>query len=100
MPRLRARVLLLALFLSAIAAAPFFIRASRQKDRYFLELSLVTRFPGTMEVFYNVGRGFNETDSQQQLLVVSPDPQRYRFALYSGDYKGLRLDPTNPDHTV
>ena len=100
MPRLRARVLCLALFLSAIAAAPFFVRGSPQGSRYFLELSLVTDFPGTLQAFYDVGRGFNEADSQQQRLVVSPDPQRYRFPLHSGVYKGLRIDPTNTDHTV
>src|SRR5215471_11758822 len=100
MPRLRARVLSLAILLSALAAAPPFMRGSPQEGGYFLELSLVNGFAGTLQVFYDVGRGFNETDSQQQRLVVSPDPQRYRFPLHSGVYQGLRIDPTDTDHAV
>src|SRR6185437_1606453 len=52
------------------------------------------------QLFWNVGRGFNEADSNRQNYEKHPNLQTLRFPLPSVALKGLRFDPLDHEMKV
>lgn len=48
---------------------------------------------GNAQLYYDIGRGVSERDSS--IVSVHQGAGRYRFPLPSGEYRGLRFDPTD-----
>ena len=57
-----------------------------------LEVRVESDQSGLVQLYYDVGRDFNETDSVVE-PVVAGHPSLLRFALPSATYKALRFDP-------
>ncbi|HEX8168877.1 MAG TPA: hypothetical protein VF601_24200 [Beijerinckiaceae bacterium] len=74
-----------------LIALVFYLRES--PSRYELSLDVVSSSPGLIQVFYDMGSGFNERDSVRLPLRASKQPITYRFEIPSGRYLSLRIDP-------
>lgn len=58
-----------------------------------LEVDLATDLPLVAQLFWDLGRGFNETDSARRGYEAHPGLQTLRFPLPPGPLQALRLDP-------
>ena len=87
------RATVLALVLAVAAALPFMTTSVERRDYYLFNITLTSSSPGTTQLFWDLGRGYNETDSSRQPLKVEPSPVIYRYMMPMGDIKSLRLDP-------
>ena len=55
--------------------------------------------PGQAQFFYNIGRGFGESDSVRAPVAAGAALSPVRFLLPTGDYTQLRFDPIDhPAH--
>jgi hypothetical protein len=86
-------VFIFAALLATAVASLVVSTAPWKKDRYYFEVDLASNCAGQTQIFYDVGRGFNEGDSSAQPLRVANAPIRYRFTLPSGIIRELRFDP-------
>ena len=87
------RAAALALVLAVAAALPFMTTSVERRDYYLFNVTLTSTTPGTTQLFWDQGRGYNETDSSRQPLKIEPSPVIYRYMMPMGDIKALRLDP-------
>ena len=87
------RVTVVALILAVAAALPSMTTSGVYRDRYFFDVTLTSSSPGATQVFWDLGRGFNENDSSRQPLKIEPKPVVYRYMMPMGEIKALRLDP-------
>lgn len=87
------RATALALVLAVAAALPFMSTSGERRDYYFFDVTLTSTSPGTTQLFWDLGRGYNENDSSRQPLKIEPSPVVYRYMMPMGDFKALRLDP-------
>ena len=87
------RVTALALALAVAAALPFMTTSVERRDYYLFDVTLTSTSPGTTQLFWDLGRGYNENDSSRQPLKIEPKPVVYRYMMPMGDIKALRLDP-------
>lgn len=84
-------------FLSAIP----FVPTSRQAiGRFALELRLQSEKSGYVQVYYDIGAGFNEADSARFPITRGTEPAGFRFPLPAARVRALRIDPINNDGTV
>lgn len=90
----------LALVLAVAAALPFMSTAVLRRDYYLFDVTLTSTTPGNTQLFWDLGKGFNETDSSRQPLKIEPNPVVYRYMMPMGDFKGLRLDPIDGTATM
>jgi len=65
-----------------------------------LEIDLRIDQPLAAQLFWDTGRGINETDSLRQKYEPHTALQTLRFPLPSGSVKGLRFDPLDDAATV
>lgn len=89
------RAVLLAVALSAAAALPVMTTSTDRRDFYFFDLTLTSSAAGSTQLFWDLGRGFNEHDSSRQPLKIEPAPVVYRYMMPMGAFRGLRLDPVD-----
>ncbi len=89
------RAMALALVLAVAAALPRMTTGVERRDYYFFDITLTATAPGYTQLFWDLGRGFNESDSSRQPLRIEPAPVVYRYMMPMGDIKALRLDPTD-----
>ena len=87
------RALAIALVLALAAALPYMTTSIVRRDYYFFDVTLTSTYPGNTQVFWDLGRGYNENDSSRQTLKIEPEPVVYRYMMPMGDIKALRLDP-------
>ncbi|OHE86764.1 MAG: hypothetical protein A3G75_01985 [Verrucomicrobia bacterium RIFCSPLOWO2_12_FULL_64_8] len=85
----------LALVLAVAAALPYMTTSVERRDYYYFDVKLTSTAAGTTQVFWDVGRGYNEYDSSRQPLRVEPIPVVYRYLLPMGEIKALRFDPND-----
>lgn len=97
---LRPRAWVVALLFAVAVSLPFFSTATTQREIFFFEITLSSNSTGTVQLFYNVGPGFNEHDSVSQSLNSSAKPAVFRFNLPAGTIHGFRFDPINREGTV
>ena len=89
------RATALALVLAVAAALPSMTTSVVRRDYYLFDVTLTSTAPGTTQLFWDLGRGYNENDSSRQPLKIEPKPVRYRYMMPMGDIKALRFDPNN-----
>lgn len=65
-----------------------------------LEIDLRIDHPAYAQLFWNSGRGFNESDSVRQDYEVHPYLQTLRFPLPSTPLKDLRFDPLDGEAQI
>ncbi len=87
------RATALAAVLAVAAALPMMTTSVDRRDYHLFDLTLTSTSPGTTQLFWDLGRGYNENDSSRQPLKVEPTPVVYRYMMPMGEFKGLRLDP-------
>jgi hypothetical protein len=56
-----------------------------------LSIRMASSVGGTLQVFFDIGAGFNEIDSRA--APIGPGMQEYRLPLPAGRYQKLRIDP-------
>lgn len=89
------RAIALALVLAVAASLPYITTSTVRRDYYFFDITLTSTTPGTTQVFWDLGRGYNENDSSRQPLKIEPNPVVYRYMMPMGDLKSLRFDPVD-----
>lgn len=62
------RAMALALLLAAAAALPHFITTNPHREFFFFDITLTSTAVGSTQLFWDIGTGFNETDSSRQPL--------------------------------
>jgi hypothetical protein len=65
-----------------------------------LLLEMISSSDSTAQVYYDIGRGFNEPDSAIEPVSASTGFQELRFPLKSEDLRKLRFDPLQCPGTV
>ena len=88
----------LALF-AVTLAIPFFTAKSGDTRTFAFEVNLRATKPGNVQLYYDLGRSFNEADSSALAMAVGVE-QVYRLPLPEGDYEALRFDPTTADGVI
>lgn len=98
------RPLLLALIgagvLAFAAALPGFLAAPTPQRTFFFEVTLSSDTAGRMQLFYDVGRSFNEKDSSLADVPGDGDAHIYRLPLPAGIYRGMRFDPIDREGRI
>ena len=94
------RAIALALLLAVAAALPVMTTSVVRRDYYFFDVTLTSTTPGATQLFWDLGKGYNENDSSRQPLKIEPKPVVYRYMMPMGDFKGLRFDPLDGDGTM
>ena len=72
---------------------PLTARSAGKLQRFTLAVTMQSRLPGHLQVFYDSGSGFAEAQSSAVALQVSDGPREYRLALPPGHYRSFRIDP-------
>lgn len=90
----------LAAVFAVAACLPFASTTPSRRDFYFFEVELTSTQNAQTQVFFDMGRGSNESDSSRQPLYVGAKPVNYRFMLPSGMLRGLRFDPTDRENVM
>lgn len=83
----------LAAVLAVAAALPSITTCVFRRDYYFFDVALTSSSVGTTQVFWDIGRGFNEYDSSRQPLRIERTPVVYRYMMPMGRIQALRFDP-------
>lgn len=84
-----------AALLSAGLLFPFHPFERSQPASYVFEATASSDSPGYIQLFYDIGRGFNESDSRIQNLQPDGVRRLIMLPLPLGRYSALRLDPLN-----
>jgi hypothetical protein len=92
--------LLAAALFSAVVVIPFLPAARPRPQNFVLEARVASSVAGTMRIYYDLGRGYNETDSVACPLAKSDIPQLCRLPVPAGGYQSIRLDPLEGAGTV
>jgi hypothetical protein len=90
----------LAVVVALAATLPFITTANSRRDFYFFDVALTSTSPGQTQLFFDVGRGFNEPDSSVQPLRAGTKPVVYRYMMPTGRLAALRLDPIDREGTM
>ena len=94
------RLLPIAAALFALTVAiPFLTQKPEATGSYAFEITLHAAKAGVVQLYYDIGRDFNEGDSASLPLTAGAE-KVYRFPLPFADYRGLRFDPNTTDGTV
>lgn len=93
-------MIVLAAVFAVAACLPFASTTTGRRDFYFFEVELTSKQNGQTQVFFDMGRGSNESDSSRQPLYAGQKPVNYRFMLPPGILHGLRFDPTDRENVM
>jgi len=92
--------LLAAAVASLVLALPFMGSSPAEAGRFFFQVRLASTTGGMVQVFHDLGRGFNETDSARLDVNAGDEPVLLRFPLAPGVVRALRFDPLDREATV
>jgi hypothetical protein len=84
---------LVAALVSAAAILPFHPPFRKERTVYVFEAMVSSSARGNVQLFYDLGRGFNERDSSTVLIQGGVGPRPFQFGLPYGHYSALRFDP-------
>ncbi len=86
-----------AVLLGVVLTLPFlpFAREAYRPEILTLEITQVTGGAGQAQLFYDVGRGFNQRDSSSASIAGSGLPERIQLTFPAKDCRTLRYDPIN-----
>jgi len=96
--RARSWALFLALAVAGAFSLPRFTAipaAGRPGGSFFFQVALSTPDNGFTQVYYDLGRRFNEQDSSRQDILPGPSARVYRLPIPYGICHGIRFDPIN-----
>jgi hypothetical protein len=91
--------MILALFSAAIVF-PFHPPYRAQKAEYSFEAHISSNTHGIMQLYYDVGRGFNEADSTSLYIGSGNIPKPFAFRVPFGRISALRFDPLDREGTI
>jgi hypothetical protein len=91
--RASAAAWLTAALFSAAIVFPFHPPFRTQETPYYFEMDVSSNARGIVQLFFDVGRGFNEADSRSVMVRSGGSPKRILFSLPLAHYRGLRFDP-------
>lgn len=94
-PRVDWTTVLLCLVLATAACWPLAMMVSEGRDCFSFDVDLTSTAPGKTQIFFDVGRGLNESDSSVQPLGIHSHATTYRYLLPRGKIAGFRFDPTD-----
>lgn len=94
------QLLLVAALLATGAVLPFATTAETRPGSYFFEAELTSTSAGLSQLFFDLGKDFNETDSSVQQLAAGTAPATYRFMIPATEIRGLRFDPIDRAATL
>src|SRR5205085_6508279 len=78
---------------AALLSAAIALFISSLDDVFYFEIAMRSSQPGTAQLFYDSGRGFNEADSVRNRVRKSELQSIYRFVLRPAEYRAFRFDP-------
>ena len=81
--------------LAGVSSLVVWLWAEWHPADYIAELTVASSVPATSQVFCDLGRGFNETDSATADIPGGDFPVTCRFVLPQGTCRALRFDPIN-----
>ena len=84
--------LAIAFLLSLAAYLPFDYTAHKSAEFYFFEADMVADHSGRTQVYYDMGKGFNEGDSSLHRFTASSESVHHWYALPTGVLRQLRFD--------
>ncbi len=84
-------ILLAAALLSVVVTIPFLPFAAPKSELFQFEVAVDSSTTAVAQIYYDIGRGLNETDST--IVPLAKGPQRLQLALPIGTYRALRFDP-------
>jgi hypothetical protein len=85
--------LVLGYLIALPAVVPLIATSVGGTQRYALVVEMSATAPGPLQVFYDTGGGFNETQSAIVPLKNPETAREYQIALPPGEYRQLRIDP-------
>jgi len=85
--------LALVLILAAVSAGAIAVTHWTLKPAFYFEVSMRSPTAGTVQTFYDIGRGINEHDSVRLPVRGGESNVIYRFRLSAGEYRTIRFDP-------
>lgn len=88
-----------ALLLAGAVLAPFQGRFGAPGRTASVEFTMTAERPGTVELYLDSGRGFNEAEVSRGTFLAG-QPCRVRLPIPQGTYRRLRLDPSVTSDTV
>lgn len=88
-----AAALFAAALFSVVVSVPFLPHAKEVPELFAVSVTLTTSSSGRLQVYYDTGGGFNETESSQRTLTPGPTSSTYALPLPLGTIHRLRLDP-------
>jgi hypothetical protein len=92
--------LLAAALASLVLALPFMGSPPGTTSTHFFQVRLASSNGGMVQLFYDIGHGFNETDSARLDIEAGDRPVLLRFPLPPGEYRALRFDPLDRAATL
>jgi len=85
--------LAMVLILAAVSAGAIAVTHWALKPAFYFEVSMRSPTAGTVQTFYDIGRGINEHDSVRLPVRGGESNVIYRFRLSAGEYRTIRFDP-------
>ncbi|MEO7698709.1 MAG: hypothetical protein ABIZ04_05755 [Opitutus sp.] len=82
-----------ALVCSCVVVIPFLPSLGAAARSYVFEVDVASNDPGQAQFFYDIGRGFSESDSVHAPVPGGSAFTTLHFLLPTGDYRQLRFDP-------
>jgi hypothetical protein len=80
-------------YVLALPAIAFILTGAVDRARPGVIVTMSSRQPGVLQLFYDSGKGFNAAQSSLVSLQPSDERRQYRLELPPGDYRSLRIDP-------
>lgn len=77
----------------AILSALIVFYRSAHTPLFYFEIAMSSSQPGNAQVFYDIGRGFNESDSARSPQPAAEVMSLLRVPLPEGEYRAIRFDP-------
>lgn len=101
---MKGKTLLSCLLAAAVAglilALPFMGSSPAAAARYTFQIRVASSTSGAVQVYYDIGHGFIESDSTIINVKGGAPAAVLNFSLPDGSYRGLRFDPLNAAGTV
>ena len=92
--------ILTACILASAASLPFLGTPPSSRFDLVFVTEMTSDRTGAAQLFWDIGRGFNEADSASTTLVPTSTPTTRRFPFPSDGLRKLRFDPINIDASV
>lgn len=87
----------IAVLLASALSIPVLIQADQSREFYFFDVDLTSTGAGHTQIFFDVGKGINASDSSIQPLGVHHQKTTYRYMLPAKPIRALRFDPIDKE---